>query len=105
MRTVNVPSPLSYAPRPSGMPAIRYVSKAVFFFFTASPTLSIDVNSTPSTTGTMYGDCELLGPVVGAGATTTDRTNAAMTVRTTGHLLNGFSIPVLGRRAGSRRCV
>jgi hypothetical protein len=44
MSTVMVPSPLSKAPRPSGMPAIRYSSLPLFFLFTASPAVRIDTS-------------------------------------------------------------
>jgi hypothetical protein len=66
MSTVNVPSPLSKAPRPSGMPAMRYVPPAAPC--TESPVVSIDLKTTPACERTRYGDCELLGPVEPPGA-------------------------------------
>src|SRR5262245_10576055 len=64
--TVNVPSPLSNAPRPSGMPTIRYVP-------TVSPTETIDSVSTAATDGNTYDDCVVVGPDDCA-----DRTNPLM---------------------------
>ncbi len=57
MRTVNVPSPSSYAPSPSGMPTMRYPFPA------ESPTVITDFVTTPGCERTRYGGCELLGPV------------------------------------------
>src|SRR5262245_15482383 len=56
INNVNVPSPLSNAPRPSGMPTIRNPS-------TESPTLRIDVVSTDGIDGNTYGVCNVLGPI------------------------------------------
>jgi len=53
---VNVPSPLSNAPIPSGMPTRRYPP-------TLSPTVRIDVVLTPGPTGRMYGLADVLGPM------------------------------------------
>ena len=63
MTTVNVPLPLSKAPRPSGIPTMRYGVPSGFAF-TESPTVRIDFVTTPGSDRTTYGDCELLGPVI-----------------------------------------
>ena len=63
MSTVNVPLPLSKAPRPSGIPTMRYGVPSGFAL-TESPTVRIDFVTTPSSDRTTYGDCELLGPVI-----------------------------------------
>src|SRR5262245_17890355 len=69
------------------MPDMRYVSVADPRFLTASPTDRIDVNSTPSATGVMYGDCVVLGPTSDAGAIATDTATANARTRSTVHLL------------------
>ena len=46
MSSVNVPFPLSNAPRPSGMPTMRYGVPSGFRF-TESPTVRIDFVTTP----------------------------------------------------------
>ena len=61
--TVNVPSPLSNAPSPSGIPTMRYGVPSGFAL-TESPTVRIDFVTTPGSDRTTYGDCELLGPLI-----------------------------------------
>src|SRR4029453_11679583 len=68
IRTVNVPSPLSKAPSPSGIPTIRYGVPSGLRL-TVSPTVNTDLVTTPGCERTTYGDCELLGPVCVPGAT------------------------------------
>src|SRR5262245_37114296 len=65
--TVNVPSPLSNAPNPSGIPTNRYGVPSGLVL-TESPTVNIDFVTTPGSERTMYGDCELLGPVLAPGS-------------------------------------
>src|SRR5262245_50793849 len=73
---VKVPSPLSNAPRPSGMPTIRYGVTPSGLLFTLSPTVMIEVSSTPAAVGTMYGEALLDGPVTTEG---TQRDSSAST--------------------------
>ena len=80
MSKVNVPPPLSNAPRPSGIPTIRYGVPSGFKF-TESPTVRIDFVTMPDSARRMYGDCELLGPVCAPGSAiaTADATPATST--------------------------
>src|SRR6266542_2225307 len=89
IRTVKVPSPLANAPRPSGIPTIRYGVIPSGLVFTESPTVRIDRVTTPDAAGNRYGDCELLGPVSVPGAAPATDTVAATTA-TTARLNNLF---------------
>src|SRR5262245_11643083 len=61
-------------PRPSGMPTRRYELP-----WGESPTVRIDTVFTPGATGSTYGSCELLGPLVWAWARAGTRSDVSAT--------------------------
>ena len=57
-----MPSPLSKAPSPSGIPANRYGVTPSGFVFTVSPAANNDCTAYPGDSGSMNGSTVVLGP-------------------------------------------